>query len=51
MFQSLGFENLMVDSRNITQQQAQFYADCAGTPNHSVQRSMTSYVTMTSYPL
>jgi len=33
-------ENPMVDLRNVMQQQAQFYADCAGTPNHS---SLTLY--------
>jgi len=35
MFQGLVLENLTIDSRNVMQQRAQFYADCAGTPNRS----------------
>jgi len=35
MSQGLVLENLMVDKRNVMQQRAQFYADCASTSNRS----------------
>jgi len=35
MSQGLILENPTVDYRNVMQQRAHFYADCAGTPNRS----------------